>query len=128
LKTLAELEQADPDSALVQQALGYQALRDGELPKALEHLRRSIELDPQVALNYAYLSEALKQNNEIDAAITTAEKAVSLEPYNPLLQKALIDRLLAAKQPRRAEAALERYLEVFPQDTSMRELLHRVRQ
>jgi len=128
LKTLGALQQANPDSGPVQLALGYQALRDGQLPKALEHLRRAIELDPQVALSYAYLSEALKQNNEIDAAITAIEKAVRLEPYNPELQKALIDRLLAARQPKKAETALQHYLEVFPQDGSMRELLQRVRQ
>jgi hypothetical protein len=122
-KVLAELEHTEPDNATVQQALGHRDLESGEPQKAIEHLERAAQLDPQQAMTYSYLAEALGQQGAVDKAIAAGEKAVSLNPYNQLLQKALIDRLIAGKEYQKALAAMEHYLEVFPEDSFMRQML-----
>ncbi|MGA7106579.1 MAG: hypothetical protein WBV28_01740 [Terracidiphilus sp.] len=53
---------------------------------------------------------------------------MSLEPYNALFQKALIDRLIAAKQYEKATAAMERYVALFPEDGFMRKMLEMAKQ
>jgi cytochrome c-type biogenesis protein CcmH/NrfG len=49
--------------------------------------------------------------------------AIELDPFNPVLQKTLVLRYIQQKQYVNAQAALEHYLEVFPQDSFMRHLL-----
>jgi protein involved in temperature-dependent protein secretion len=77
---------------------------------------------------YSYLSEALAQQNHLEEAIAASEKAVSLEPYKALFQKALIDRLIAAKQYAKATAAMEHYVALFPEDGFMRKMLEMAKQ
>ena len=52
-----------------------------------------------------------------------AQKAVMLEPFSAPLQKTLVLRLINAKQYTEAEAAMEKYLENFPEDDFMRKML-----
>ncbi len=127
-KTLAELEQSDPENAVVQQALGRRDWQNGEPSRAIEHLTDALRLDPGLAAAYSYLSEARTQLGDIDSAIAASEKAVSLEPYNALYQKALIDRLITARQYDKATAAMEHYVELFPEDAFMRRMLEIAKQ
>ena len=55
------------------------------------------------------------------------EKAIELYPFNPLSRKMLIVDLIQAKQYEKAEAALEQYSGIFPQDDVMRKALARAR-
>ena len=82
-----------------------------------------MELDPNRAVGFSYLSEALAQQDQPEDAIAASEKAVSLDPYNALFQKALIDRLIAAKKYDKALAAMGHYLQLFPEDSFMRNML-----
>jgi len=127
-KTLSELEQTEPDRAVVQLALGRRDFKSGDLRQAILHLQRAVQLDPQQAQAYSYLSEALAQTNRVEEAIAASEKAVSLDPYNSLYQKALIDQMVAAKQYEKALGAMEHYLELFPEDTFMRDMLKLAKQ
>lgn len=127
-RTLSELEQTDPDHAPVQEGLGRRDLANGELDEAIAHLRQAIKLDPQEERAYSYLSEALSQKDQLAEAIDASEKAVSLDPYKPLYRKALIDRLIAAKQYTKAIAEMQLYMELFPEDDFMRRMLDIARQ
>jgi Flp pilus assembly protein TadD len=127
-RVLSELEQTDPDHAEVQQGVGKRDLDNGDLQQAVIHLRRAIQLDPDLGLTQAYLSEALAQLNQLNEAIDASEKAVSLDQYNPLFRKALIDRLIAAKRYDKAIAAMELYLDLFPEDSFMRKMLDLAKQ
>jgi Flp pilus assembly protein TadD len=127
-KTLAGLEQSDPDVFPVQLALGKRDLANGETQNAIHHLQRATALDPKQASGYAALAQALAQADQIDQAIAASQKAVSLEPYNALSQKALIDQLIAAKRYDKATAAMEHYLELFPEDGFMRRMLEIAKQ
>ena len=49
------------------------------------------------------------------------QKGIHEDPFNPLLQRSLVFRLIDLKQFANARAAMSRYAEAFPQDFFMRE-------
>jgi cytochrome c-type biogenesis protein CcmH/NrfG len=53
------------------------------------------------------------------------EKSIALDPFNPASRKMLVVRLIATKQYAEAHEALKNYLEIFPQDDFMRQMLDR---
>ena len=122
-RVLSELERSEPENALVQAALGHQALAANQWDAAAEHLHESLKLNPTQPAVYADLSAVAEQNGEAAEAVTLQQKAVMLDPYNAPLQKALVLRLIDAKQYPEAEAAMEKYLENFPEDDFMRKML-----
>lgn len=123
LKVLAQLEKTEPNDALVQSALGRRGLKNGDYQAAAGHLRRAIDLDPSAATTYADLADAISHLGQTDQALPLLEKAVALDPFNPVTRKMQVVRLIEAKQYAKAHDALERYLEVFPQDDFMRRML-----
>ena len=122
-RTLHELETTQPNNALVQAALGHEALTAGQLDGAEQHLQQSLRLDPAQAAVYEDLSAVADQKGQAAEAVTMAQKAVMLEPFSAPLQKTLVLRLINAKQYTEAEAAMEKYLENFPEDDFMRKML-----
>ena len=125
LKTLGKLEQTQPGSPLVQAALGRRDLKNGDYQSAVTHLRRALEGEPSKETTYSDLADALNHLGEADAAFSMIEKAIELNPYNPVTQKMRVVELIQAKQFKEAHDALKTYLEVFPQDDFMRQMLDR---
>ena len=123
LKTLHELETTAPENAIVQATLGHQSLTAGQLENATQHLQASLKLDPAQAAVYVDLSAVADQSGRAAEAVAMAQKAVVLEPFNAPMQKTLVLRLINAKQYPEAEAAMEKYLENFPEDDFMRKML-----
>jgi hypothetical protein len=123
LEVLSKLEKSDPDNALVQAAVGRRELQGGNFSGAAEHLRRALESAPAQATTCADLADALTHLDRKDEAVAWLDKSIELDPFNPLTQRALVVRLIELKQHARARAALEHYVEVFPQDTFMRQML-----
>jgi len=123
LKTLSELETSAPENAIVQAALGHRDLEDRKLPQAIDHLEHSLRLDPLQTNVYLDLSKAQDQNGQVEEAIASAKRAVALDPFVADLQKTLIFRLINGKHYEEAEAAMEKYLENFPEDDLMRKML-----
>jgi Flp pilus assembly protein TadD len=123
LKTLAELETSNPENAIVQASLGHRDLDDHKYAEAFSHLEHSLRLDPLQASVYVDLSAAEEQSGKRAEAILSARKAVALEPFNPGIRKTLIYQLVQDKQYDQVEAEMEKYLQVFPEDDHMREML-----
>jgi tetratricopeptide (TPR) repeat protein len=123
LKTLVELETSNPDNPVVQASLGHRDLDDHKYPEAASHLDHSLRLDPLQALVYVDLSAAQDQNGQRVEAILSARKAVALEPFNPGIRKTLIYELVEDKQYEEVEAEMEKYLQLFPEDDRMRQML-----
>jgi tetratricopeptide (TPR) repeat protein len=121
--SLTELETADAENAIVQAALGHRDLEDHKLPEAIDHLQHSLRFDPVQSAVYLDLSDAEDQSGQAEEAIAAAKKAVELDPFAQGPQKALIARLIAGKHYDEAEAAMEKYLENFPEDDFMRKML-----
>jgi hypothetical protein len=121
--TLSELETSNPENAIVQAALGRRDLEDHKLPEAIDHLKHALRLDPVQPEVYVDLSEAEDQSGQIEAAIGDARKAVELDPFVAALQKTLVFRLISGKHYPEAQAAMEKYLQNFPEDDFMRKML-----
>jgi Tfp pilus assembly protein PilF len=56
------------DGALLRFGLGTQYLKAGDAARAIEHLRRAVELDPQYSAAWKLLGKALEQTAEPQAA------------------------------------------------------------
>jgi Cytochrome c554 and c-prime len=127
LAVLAELEHSQPQNALVQASLGRKALLDDQASEAAAHLQRAVEIGPPQASTYADLAEAQAKLGAQNEAIASLQKAVELDPFNAVFQKKLVLRFIETKQYAQAEAALERYVQRFPQDSFMRQMLSRAK-
>jgi hypothetical protein len=127
LTLLHEMEQTDAGSALVQAALGRRDLRSGKLGDAEAHLRRALEIGPPMPLTYADLAEVLDKVGRDEETVPLLQKAIDLDPFNPVLQKTMVVRLIQLKRYPSAESAMERYVELFPQDSFMRQMLARAK-
>jgi hypothetical protein len=127
LKVLDRLQQTQPNDPLVQASLGRRDLKNGDYQAAAAHLRSAVENDATTATTYADLADALAHLGETEEAIPLLEKAIELDPFNPLSRKMLIVDLIQAKQYAQAETALEQYSGIFPQDDVMRKALARAR-
>ncbi|MGO9438014.1 MAG: tetratricopeptide repeat protein [Terracidiphilus sp.] len=128
LKTLAELETSNPENAIVQASLGHRDLDDHKYADAVSHLEHSLRLDPLQPLVYVDLSAAQDQSGKRTEAIQSAREAVALEPFNPGIRKTLIYQLIQDKQYDQVEAEMEKYVQMFPEDDRMREMLAIARQ
>lgn len=125
LKVLDQLEKTQPENALVQASLGRKELKNGNIQSAEEHLQHALQLGPPQASTYVDLSEAMAKLGQTEQSLPLLEKAIQMDPSDPVIQKTMIVRLIQMKQYARAQSALEHYLEVFPQDSFMREMLAR---
>ena len=125
LKVLGQLEKTQPDDPLVQSSLGRRDLKSGDYQSAVIHLRRALENHPPVATTYADLADALTHLEQKEEALPLIEKAIELNPFDPTARKMLVVQLIQTKQYARAHEALQHYLEIFPQDDFMRQMLAR---
>jgi hypothetical protein len=120
---LDQVEHTEPNNSLVQAALGRRDLKRGKFQAASEHLQHSLKIGPPQANVYGDLAESLSQLGRIDESIAALRSGVRLDPFNPVLQKMLVLRLIQAKQHAEAKIALQHYMQVFPQDSFMRHML-----
>lgn len=125
LKVLDKLEKTQPRDPLVQAALGRRDLKKGDYEAAARHLRRALESGEPGATTYADLADALAHLGQIDDALSLLNKSIELDPINPVTRKTLVVRLIDARRYAKAHDALEQYLEIFPQDDFMRQMLAR---
>ncbi len=125
LTVLTQLERSEPGSGLVQAALGRRDLRAGSYQEAATHLQQAIAIDSSLATAFADLSDALFKMDRDQEALPLLQKAIALDAFNPVLQKTIVLRFIQIKQYAEAKAAMKHYLEVFPQDSFMRQMLAR---
>ena len=120
-RVLDQLQQTEPNDALVQAALGRRCLQSGNLQEAIEHLKQSLAIGTPQSAVYSDLSEALDRVGQEEQGLAMLQKAIQVDPFDPLLQRSLIFRFIALKQYANARAAMIRYSEVFPQDFFMQQ-------
>lgn len=125
LKVLDKLEKTQPSDPMLQAALGRRDLKNGDYVAAAAHLRHALESGEPAATTYADLADALAHLGQTDDALSLLDKSIELDPFNPVTRKTLVVRLIEAKRYAKAHDALEQYLEIFPQDDFMRQMLAR---
>ncbi|HEX4485626.1 MAG TPA: tetratricopeptide repeat protein, partial [Terriglobales bacterium] len=121
LRVLDRLQTAEPNVASVQAALGRRELKDGKPQEAAGHLRRALTLGPPQAVVYGDLSEALNKLGQKNQALAMLRTAIQQDPFNPMFQRTMVFLLIDARQSSQAQAAIDRYLRTFPQDSFMRQ-------
>ena len=123
LDLLQHLSQTQPTQPLVEAALGHKALAEGHNEEALTYLKAAISLgEAQV---YADLAKALSNVGKPDEALSYLKHAAEDEPFNSTIQKTLILRYISSKRYSDAREAMEQYMQLFPGDNFMRNLLSR---
>lgn len=125
LEVLDQLSKSQPDNALVQAALGRRDLKTGSVAQAVEHLRRSLQLESVQPAVAGDLADALNQTGQQQEAAELLKTAVQQDPFNPALQKKLIVIEIGLRQYGDARTAMEQYVRTFPQDSFMRQMLTR---
>jgi hypothetical protein len=120
-RVLDQLQQTEPNNALVQAALGRRCLQNGNLQEAIEHLKQSLAIGKPQSAVYSDLSEALDKTGQREQGLAMLQKAIQEDPFNPLVQRSLVFRLIDLKQYANARAAMNHYSEIFPQDFFMRQ-------
>ncbi|MEO5963622.1 MAG: hypothetical protein ABIO75_01870 [Thermomonas sp.] len=104
-----------PDLGEAWVARGAQLERARELTKAEQAYRRGLELAPGYATAYQWLGEFyLDQLGEVDKALPLLERATSLDPLSPIIQKEYAEGLAAVQRLDEADAVLDRLLQTSP--------------
>ncbi len=127
LEVLDQLERTDPDNPLVLAAIGTRESQSGKYEEAITHLRHALETGPPKTFLYTELANALVKLDRPAEAAVVLRKAIALDPFNSELQRMLIVRLIDLKEYASARTALENYVERFPEDSFMRQMLARAR-
>lgn len=92
---------ASPQSPFLLRELAAVERRAGDLDAALEHARRSVEIEPTEARSHVLVGEILEARGELARAVETYESALAIDP-DPALEKrldALREKLLLAALP-----------------------------
>jgi tetratricopeptide (TPR) repeat protein len=75
---------ASPDSPFLYRELAAVEQRAGQLPQALEHIQRAIELDANDARNFVVQADVLEAMGAWDRAATALLSAAALEPSDAI--------------------------------------------
>jgi tetratricopeptide (TPR) repeat protein len=95
---------------------GYDALRAGELDRAVSLLKRVVELDPKDRTAWNNLGRAYMGLRNIDAAIKAYRTQIEVNPYDEYAYNNLGLAFAASGRPAEAETAYAKQLEVNPLD------------
>ena len=124
LSLLQSLASAKPDEPYLQAALGHKALAEGRYEDAVGHLTAGLKLGE--ATVYQDLAQALTKLGRSEEALTYLQSAVELEPFNAVILKTLVLDYITLHRYEQAKQQMQRYVELFPEDSFMRDLLARV--
>lgn len=125
LAVLDALERTDASNPLVQAAIGNREMRAGNYREAAEHLQRALNGGVAKTILYTDLAEALIKLERTSEAIVTLRNATVLDPFNAALRKQLIVQLIRVKDYGNAKKEMEDYVQRFPADSFMRQMLVR---
>ena len=107
---------------------GFAALQQGQTNVAINQLAAASRLDPHEPRYRAYYGRALAGNEQSRRlAESEIQVAVKLEPANPLYRTMLAELYFDLKFHRRAQAELDRALELNPNDGNALRLLRKVK-
>jgi hypothetical protein len=128
LQTLAQLSGAT-GIPLVTAALGMKAFREGgpgANATAIADLTKAVDAGFKAPSAFETLATVLSAEGRAPEAIAALKRGIELLPWEPRLQKLLALEYIRAKQYQLAKQTLQKYLDAFPEDQLVRDLLGRV--
>lgn len=84
-------------AAKAQNQKGNQLRREGKLEQAIACYQKAIEINPQLALSYFNLGQALVDQEKFDDAVQAYRKAIEINPKPPKFHQGLKDALQQKK-------------------------------
>ncbi len=125
IAVLELLERSNPDNPLVQGAIGNRDKHAGRYQEAIAHLQRALDQGPPRTILYTDLADSLVKLDRGKEAVEVLRKASDLDPFNASLRKTLIAQLIQVKDYANAKMEMEDYVQRFPADSFMRQMLAR---
>jgi hypothetical protein len=126
LRIVDQLAQTNPNDPAVLSALGWREFGrntpEGN-EKAMGYLDRAIRTGSTAPLDYDKLADLLRQAGRPAEAIAILKKGIGVNPYSQRLYKALALVYISEKLYKDAMEAMQKELEIFPEDSFMRMLL-----
>jgi len=129
LSQLDRMAAANPDDRLILSSLARKARLEGTpkgRAKVLGYLSRAIERGSTTASDYQDCAEMLADQGRTDEAIIVLKKGIEISQYTPTLYKSLALRYITIKDYPAALATMKKHLELFPEDSLMRNLVRQV--
>jgi Flp pilus assembly protein TadD len=119
LERLARSGSKDP---FVLSALAQKAASDGDAAQAIRYATEVIDQGSTSAYDYLLLDQLLARSGRFSDAIPVLRKAAAIAPYNYLIYESLAAREFASGNKAEALEAVRRGLELFPEDSVLREI------
>jgi hypothetical protein len=124
LALLEEARRSDPRHPFVLAALGRKALRESD-PHAVEYLTAAVAAGAISPVPYQDLAEAQTRAGQDAAAAATLREGLQRFPHAAVLHKLLSARYIALRDYPAARRTITGYLELFPEDLFMRDMLRK---
>lgn len=86
IDTFEKMLEDGNDNALLRYSLGNEYAQAGKHDKALEHLARAVELNPDYSAAWKLYAKTLNTNGDTQAAIETYEKGIKVAEKNGDIQ------------------------------------------
>ena len=122
-EALEQLAKSAPGEPLVLGALGQRALAEKDYSRATDYLSRALAAGQEYPLTYVYLGQALSEDGRLQEAAQVLERGTVIWPYAAQIQKSLILNCIKLKDYKGAEDLMRSYLELFPEDSVIRDML-----
>jgi hypothetical protein len=118
----------NPNSASVLSKLGWRCYKqdtpDARI-RAIAYFQASIARDSKSAADYSALGDLLLKSGRSEEAVVVLRKGIALDQYYPRSYKLLALCYIALGRYKEALDAMRQALDVFPEDSAMRNLLRR---
>jgi tetratricopeptide (TPR) repeat protein len=117
---LDRLEKSGNKDPFVLSAIAQKAASDGDLIKAVRLARRVVELGSTSESDYLLLDGLLARSGDLAGSIDALKKGIAVVPFSNSLYESLVSRQQAIRETADEMATLKKGLELFPEDTVLR--------
>ena len=111
---------AHPQAALLQHSQGLALIRAGQPEQAMKALQQAVKLEPDNSQYRYVLAVALHQNGQLDQACAQMEELLKRQPAFRDARLALIQFYLDSGQEPKAQAVLQAWKHINPEDMALK--------
>jgi tetratricopeptide (TPR) repeat protein len=122
---LDHLSRSGSQDPFVLSAIAQKAGSDGNLSKAIRYAKQVIAQGSTSDSDYLLLDGFLARSGNLRACIEVLKKGISITPYSNSLYESLASRQLTAGNAADGMATLQRGLDLFPEDSILRDAQQR---